>query len=67
MYDYVKGKGYFIGEFNEEEIRNNTAENKAREFMKESGLKYTNTEVVYDKGVPVSMKVYICGHDEFKI
>lgn len=65
--DYIKGKGIFVGEYDEDEIRAGIDEMDTGAKMKETGLSYTNTEPVKKDGRLVAMKIYVCTVEDFGV
>ena len=58
--EYVKSKGYYVGCFNENDIVNKIDKKAVEKIKKETGLKYTNQEIVYKNKKPVGIKLYVC-------
>ena len=54
--EMIPNKGYYVGRFNEKDIRAGLEE-KAKE---ETGLNYTNQEIVYKNQKPIAIKLYVC-------
>lgn len=65
--DYVKGKGYYVGCFDENDIANKLDKKAAEKAKEETGLKYTNQEMVYKNKKPVGIKLYVCDLKAMKI
>ncbi len=57
---YVKGKGYYVGCFDEHDIANNLEKKAVQKAKAETGLEYTNQEIVYQDKKPVGLKLYVC-------
>ncbi len=58
--NYVKGKGYYVGCFDENDITNKLDKKAVEKAKEETGLKYTNQEIVYKNKKPVGIKLYVC-------
>ena len=56
---YVKGRGILVGTFTESDIDAKADRKAVDKAMAETGLKYTNAELVYSKGI-VGLRVYVC-------
>lgn len=65
--DYVKGKGYYVGCFDENDIANKLDKKVVEKAKEETGLKYTNQEMVYKNKKPVGIKLYVCDLKAMKI
>jgi hypothetical protein len=65
--DYVKGKGYYVGCFDENDIANKLDKKALEKAKEETGLKYTNQEIVYKNKKPVGIKLYVCDLKAMKI
>ena len=65
--DYVKGKGYYVGCFDENDIANKLDKKAVKKAKKETGLKYTNQEMVCKNKKPVVIKLYVCYLKAMKI
>ena len=65
--NYIKGKGILVGEYNEKEVLSGKDKQDTKIKMKETGFSYTNTELVKKNGKIVSVKVYVCSVEDFKI
>ena len=57
---YIKGKGYYVGYFDENDIANNLDKKAVQKAQEETGLEYTNQEIVYENKKPVGLKLYVC-------
>lgn len=65
--NYIKGKGILVGEFNSDDIKNKIDKIKVEEKMNETGLKYTNSEIIKKKKDIVGIRLYVCNLDDMKI
>ena len=65
--EYIKGKGVLVGTFNENDLVNGKDKVETQRMKEETGYNYTNTEFVKRKGKIVSMKVYVCSMEDFKM
>ena len=65
--NYVKDKGHYVGCFNENDIANKLDKKAAEKAKKETGLKYTNQEIVYKNKKPVGIKLYVCDSQTMRI
>lgn len=65
--DYVKGKGYYVGCFDEHDIANKLDKKAIEKVKEETGLKYTNQEIVYKNKKPVGIKLYVCDLQTMRI
>lgn len=57
----------FVGRFNEEDLRNGIDKAEVAKAKARYGLGYTDTELVFEDGVPVGIKIWVCDKDEFKL
>ena len=57
---YIKGKGFFVGQFNEEDIKYKRDKVAVEKAKAETGLKYTNQEIICKNRKPVGIKLYVC-------
>ena len=60
-------KGVYVGEFNENDLDNGADKVAVAKKMAETGLSYTSTEVVYKKGKPVGLKIWVCSAEDFEV
>ena len=60
-------KGIYVGEFNERDLDSGADKAAVAKKMAETGLSYTNTEVVYKNGRSIGMKIWVCSADEFEV
>lgn len=64
---YVKGKGFLVGQFMEEELRKGIDKLEVKKAKEETGLKYTNSSYVKRKGEIVGLKLYVCTAEEMNL
>lgn len=62
---YVKGKGILIGTYDENDLKNGKDKSDVLKISRETGLKYTNTEILKSKGKIIGMKIYACKAEDF--
>lgn len=60
MKEYIKGKGILVGTFTESDIDEKADRKAVDKAMAETGLNYTNAELVYSKGKIAGLRVYVC-------
>lgn len=65
--NYVIGKGYYVGYFDENDISNKLDKKAMEKAKEETGLKYTNQEIVYKNKKPVGIKLYVCDSQTMRI
>ena len=56
----IPNKGYYVGRFNEKDIRDGLDKKAVEKAKEETGLKYTNQEIVYKNQEPIAIKLYVC-------
>lgn len=61
---YIKGKGYFVGTFNEEDIMNKSDKVAIQKAMEETGMKYVNTEYLKKGKKIIGINLYVCSLEE---
>lgn len=62
---YYQGKGYLVGTFTENELKNGVDKECVERAIAETGLEYVNTEFVYnDKKKITGLKVYVCNEED---
>ena len=61
---YEKGKGYFIGTFNHEDIRKGLDKEMVSKAQKKYNLKYTNTTIIKKNKENVGLKIWVCDFDD---
>lgn len=57
----------FVGRFTEEDLRNGVDKAEVAKAKEKYGLYYTESEIVFEDGVMVGIKIWVCGEDEFKL
>lgn len=67
IYGLCKGKGYYVGCFDENDIANKLDKKAVEKAKEETGLKYTNQEMVYKNKKSVGIKLYVCDLKAMKI
>lgn len=65
--EYIKDKGYLVGSFSHDQIKNNDHIKALTELKQKTGLKFSNTEFTKTKGKIVSMEIYLCKFEDLKI
>ena len=65
--DYVRGKGFYVGCFNEKDIAMGIDKKAVDKAKEETGLKYTNQELVLKNRKPIGIKMYVCDLNEMNI
>lgn len=64
---YLYGLGVWVGEFNEEQLKNGV-DKKCVDFMKnKTGLNYVNTKVAYNENDEKVLRVWVCKAEDFQI
>lgn len=63
---YIKGLGVFVGKFSENDLKNGIDKKAVEKKEKETGLKYTNTKIIKEKGV-TKLAIWVCNVEDFKI
>lgn len=58
--EYIKGKGILVGTFTESDIDARVDRKAVNKAMAETGLEYTNAELVYSDGKIVGLRIYVC-------
>lgn len=58
--EMIPNKGYYVGRFNEKDIRASLDKKAVEKAKKETGLNYTNQEIVYKNQKPIAIKLYVC-------
>lgn len=66
MYKHT-AKGFLVGTFNENEVRNGDDKKAVEKAKAETGCKYVNTEFVRKGGKIAGVKVYVCTYEEMKL
>lgn len=67
MNRYIKGKGILVGTFSMDDLDAGKDTEAVMAAEEETGLRYTNTELVRSKGNIVGLRVYVCTLDDMKI
>ena len=57
---YVGGKGIYLGEFSEQDIRDKKDREEVKRVQAETGLKYVRLEDVKKGKKIIALKVYVC-------
>lgn len=57
----------YVGQFSEAEVANGLDKVCVAAKQKETGLKYTNTQLVKRKGEIVAIKIWVCDTEDMKI
>lgn len=65
-YKHTK-KGFYVGTFNDAQIKNNEDKKAVEQAKADTGCKYVNTEFVKKGGTIVGLKLYVCTADEMKL
>ena len=60
-------KGIFVGEFSVDQIDSGADRIAVEKVKAETGLSYTNTEIVKKCGVPVGLKIWVCTASEMQV
>lgn len=61
---YIEGKGYLVGCFNEEELIKKNDKVALKKAMEETGLKFVNTEYIKKGKNIIGLKIYVCTQSE---
>lgn len=61
---YIKGKGIFVRTYSEEDL---IQQKDLKVCQKETGLEYTNTELIRKNGKVIGIKLYACTAEDFKL
>ena len=64
---YIKGKGILVGTFSMSDIDTGKDTEAVMAVKEETGLCYTNTELVRSKGNIVGLRIYVCTLDDMKV
>lgn len=69
MNKYIKGLGVYVGKFSEEDINAGRDRLAVQAAMDETGLKYTNTKLVWSSvnGKVIALEVYVCNVNDFRV
>lgn len=57
----------YVGQFSEAEVTNGLDKVCVAAKQKETGLKYTNTQLVKREGEIVAIKIWVCDAEDMKI
>ena len=57
----------YVGQFSEAEVANGLDKVCVAAKQEETGLKYTNTQLVRRKGELVAIKIWVCNVEDMKI
>lgn len=57
----------YVGEFNSNDLINGKDKIEVEKKTKETGLKYTNTKLVYKNKKIIGIKIWVCDLETFKI
>lgn len=60
-------KGFYVGTFDEKQIKNGEDEVAVEKAKQSTGCKYVNTEYVKKGKKIVGLKLYVCTADEMKL
>lgn len=58
--EMIPNKGYYVGRFSEKDIRAGLDKKAVEKAKEETGLSYTNQEIVYKNQKPIAIKLYVC-------
>ena len=64
---YIKGKGYYVGTFTESDLVLKNDKRAVAQAMEATNLRYVNTDIVYQNGAAIGIKLYVCSKEEMKI
>ncbi len=67
MDGYIPGKGILVGTYSEQDLDAGKDRRDVAEMQEKTGLKYTNTMVIKDSGIPVGLRVWICTAEDCKV
>ena len=59
----MRYRGEFVGYFNEHDLAEGKDRIAVEKAQKELGLLYTNSEIVYKRGVPSGLKIWVCDYE----
>ncbi len=65
MGKYVKGKGIYVGQFSESDLRQGKDKVAVEQMMAKTGLTYTNTHIAKKGGVPVGLQIWVCTEEDW--
>lgn len=65
-YKHTK-KGFFVGTFDEAQLKKGEDKIAVEQAKADTGCKYVNTEFVKKGGTIVGLKLYVCTADEMKL
>lgn len=57
--EMIPNKWYYVGRFNEKDIRAGLDKKAVEKAKEETGLNYTNQEIVYKNQKPIAIKTVI--------
>ena len=64
---YIEGKGYFVGRFNENDLKNGIDKIEVEKAKNKTGLKYTNQKIIYKNKKPIAIDLYVCSVDDLNL
>lgn len=65
---YYQGKGYLVGTFDKDELRNSVDKECVERAMIETNLRYVNTEFIYNDNKEITgLKIYVCNEKDVKV
>lgn len=67
MENYIPGKGILVGTYSESDIASGRDKRDVAEMQARTGLKYTNTMVIKNSGVPVGLRIWVCTMEDFDV
>lgn len=65
-YKHTK-KGFYVGTFNDAQIKNKEMQKAVAQAMQDSGCKFVNITFVKKDGITVEVMVYVCTFDEMEL
>lgn len=62
----MRYKGEYVGQFTEQDLAEGKDRAAVEQAQKETGLAYTNTEIVYKHGKPSGLKIWVCDYEHLE-
>ena len=60
-------RGVYVGTFSDADIESGADIRAIAQKQRETGLQYTNSEIVTRHGKPIGLKVWVCGPEDVGI
>lgn len=65
--EYVENKGYFVGRFYENDLKNGIDKIEVEKAKNETGLQYTNQKIIYNNKKPIAIDLYVCNIEDMTL